>query len=96
MIQNTLRIPRMKYCAILDSSQSNNASWKSMKEILQTKVTTKSKYQKVVLTKLATLMLKAKLPNAIADVRKWMTCFSSLKSLSHRISGRYSRKGGGL
>jgi hypothetical protein len=28
----------MKYWAVLDSSQSNYASWKSMKEILQTKI----------------------------------------------------------
>ena len=34
--------------------------------------------------------------NAITDVGKWMACFSSLKSLSHQISGRDSRKGGGL
>ena len=27
----------MKYYVVVDSSQSNNASWKSMKEILQTK-----------------------------------------------------------
>jgi len=70
MLCSTLRIPRTKCCAVLDSSQSNNASWKSMKEILQTKFTTKSKYQKVVLTKLASLMLKAKWPTAITDVRK--------------------------
>jgi hypothetical protein len=60
MIQNTLHIPRRKYCDVLDSSQNNNASWKSMKEIFQTKFTTKSKYQKVVLTKLASQMFKAK------------------------------------
>ena len=36
MLRSTLHIPRTKYCAILDSSESNNASWKSMKEILQT------------------------------------------------------------
>ena len=66
-----------------------------MKEILQTKFTMKSKYQKVVLTKLASLMLEAKWPIAITDVGKWMTCFSSLKSLSHRISGQDSRKGEG-
>ena len=48
-----------------------------------------------VLTKLASLMLKAKYPNAITDIGKWMTCFSSLKSLSHRISGRDSHKGEG-
>jgi hypothetical protein len=51
---NDLHTLRMQYYAILDSSQSNNASWKSMKEILQTKFTTKSKYQKVSLTKLFT------------------------------------------
>jgi hypothetical protein len=51
---NDLRTLRMQYCAIWDSSQSNNASWKSMKEILQTKLTIKSKYQKVPLTKLFT------------------------------------------
>jgi hypothetical protein len=34
---NDLRTLRMQCCAILDSSQSNNASWESMKEILQTK-----------------------------------------------------------
>jgi hypothetical protein len=39
---------------------SNYASWKSMKEILQTKFTMKNKYQKDVLTRLASLMLKAK------------------------------------
>jgi hypothetical protein len=38
----------------MDSSQSNNASWKSMKEIIQTKFTMKSKYQNVPLTKLFT------------------------------------------
>ena len=32
MLRSTLGIPRMKCCAILDSSQSNNASWKSMKK----------------------------------------------------------------
>ena len=66
-----------------------------MNEILQTKFTTKRNYQKVVLTKLASLMLEAKWPIAITDVGKWMTCFSSLKSLSHRISGQDSRKGEG-
>jgi hypothetical protein len=49
----------MKYCVILDSSQSNNASWKSMKEILQTKFTIKSRYQKNVMTEIALLMLEA-------------------------------------
>ena len=48
-----------------------------------------------VLTKLASLMLKAKYPNAITDFGKWMTCFSSLKSLSQRISGWDSCKGEG-
>ena len=38
MLHNNLRIPRTKYSAILDSTQSNNASWESMKEILQTKI----------------------------------------------------------
>ena len=38
MLRNNLRIPGIKYSAILDSSLSNNASWKSMKEILQTKI----------------------------------------------------------
>ena len=70
MPRSTLYAPRTKYCAVLDSSQSNNASWKSTKEILQTKFTTKGKYQKVVLTKLASLMLEVKQPNAIADVGK--------------------------
>jgi hypothetical protein len=51
---NDLHTLRMQYYAILDSSQSDNASWKSMKEILQTKFTMKSKYQKVPLTKLFT------------------------------------------
>jgi hypothetical protein len=50
----------MKYSVVLDSSQSNNASWKSIKEILQTKLTIKSKYQKSVMTKIAALMLEAK------------------------------------
>jgi hypothetical protein len=49
----------MKYGAILDSSQSKNASWTSMKEILQTKFTIKRKYQKNVVTKIASLMLEA-------------------------------------
>jgi hypothetical protein len=49
-----LRTLRMQYCAILDSSQSNNASSKSMKEILSTNFTTKSEYQKVPLVKLFT------------------------------------------
>ena len=35
------------------------------------------------------------MPKAITDVGKWMTCFSFLKSLSHRITGRDSRKGEG-
>jgi hypothetical protein len=48
---NDLRTLKMQYCAIWDSSQSNNASWKSMKEILQTNFTMKSKYQKVPLAK---------------------------------------------
>jgi hypothetical protein len=51
---NDLRTLRMKDCVILDSSQSNNASWKSMKEILQTNFTMKSKYLKVPLAKLFT------------------------------------------
>jgi hypothetical protein len=51
---NDLRTVRMKDCVILDSSQSNNALWKSTKEIFQTKFTMKSKYQKVPLTKLFT------------------------------------------
>ena len=38
MLRSTLRIPGMKYSAILDSTQSNSASWESMKEILQTKI----------------------------------------------------------
>jgi hypothetical protein len=36
----------MKYCVVLDSFQSKNTSWKSMKEILQTKFTMQSKYKK--------------------------------------------------
>jgi hypothetical protein len=56
---NDLHTLRMSYCAILDSSQSNNASWKSMKEILQTNFTMKGKYQKVPFTKL------------FADVEAW-------------------------
>jgi hypothetical protein len=44
---NDLRTLRMKYCAVLDYSQSNNTSWKSIKEILQTKFTMKSKYERV-------------------------------------------------
>jgi hypothetical protein len=58
---------QMQYCAIWDSSQSNNASWKSMKEILQTNFTMKSKYQKVPLAKLFTDVETLYL-NAIADV----------------------------
>ena len=38
MLRSTIRISRKKYCAILDSSQSNNASWKPTKEILQTSI----------------------------------------------------------
>ena len=38
MLHNNLHIPGTKYSAILDSTQSNNASWESMKEILQTKI----------------------------------------------------------
>ena len=38
MLRSTIHIPRTKYCVVVDSSQSNNASWKSMKEILQTKI----------------------------------------------------------
>ena len=38
MLRNNLRIPGTKYHAILDSTQSNNASWESMEEILQTKI----------------------------------------------------------
>jgi hypothetical protein len=51
---NDLYTLRMKYYVVLDSFQSNNASWKSMKEILQTNFTMKSKYQKVPLAKLFT------------------------------------------
>ena len=50
-----------------------------MKEILQTKIYYEEQVSESVLTKLASLMLKAKQPNAIADIGKWMTCFSSLK-----------------
>jgi hypothetical protein len=44
---NDLLTLRMKYYVVLDSSQSNNTLGKSMKEILQTKFTMKSKYQEV-------------------------------------------------
>ena len=37
--------------------QSNSALWELTKAILQTRSTMKSEYQKVVLTKLASLML---------------------------------------
>ena len=50
----------MKYCAILDSSQSNNAAWRSLKEILQTKNYYEEQVLESVLTKLASLMLEAK------------------------------------
>jgi hypothetical protein len=50
----------MKDCAILDSSQSNNASWKPIKEILQTKeVITKIKYQKFAWTKISSADVEA-------------------------------------
>jgi len=39
-----------------------------MKEILQIEFTMKSAYQKDVFTRLASLMLETKQPNAIADV----------------------------
>jgi len=39
-----------------------------MKEILHTEFTAKSAYQKDVFTRLASLMLETKQPNAIADV----------------------------
>jgi hypothetical protein len=35
---NYLCTLKMKYCVVLDSSQSNNALWKSMKENLPDKV----------------------------------------------------------
>jgi hypothetical protein len=43
---NDLRTLRMQYCAILDPSQSNNASCKSMKKILQTNFTMKVSIRK--------------------------------------------------
>ena len=60
MLRSTLCIPTTKCCAILDSSQSNNASLRSMKEILQTKIYYEEQVSESVLTKLASLMLKAK------------------------------------
>ena len=60
MLCSTLRILIAKYCAILDSSQSNNASWRSMKDILQTKIYYEEQVSESVLTKLASLMLEAK------------------------------------
>ena len=60
MLHSTPRIPRTKYCAILDSSQSNNARWESMKEILQTKIYYEEQVLESVLTKWASLMLVAK------------------------------------
>jgi hypothetical protein len=46
------------------------------------KVYHKEQVSKSVVTKIAALMLEAKLPSAIADVGKWITCFSSFESLS--------------
>jgi len=60
MLHSTLRIPRTKYYALLDSSQSNNAAWRSLKEILQTKNYYEEQVLESVLTKLASLMLEAK------------------------------------
>ena len=44
--------------AILDSSQCNNALWKTMKEILLTKIYYKEQVQKVISTILVPLMLE--------------------------------------
>ena len=60
MLHNNLRILGIKNNAVLDSSQSNNAWWESMKEILQTKIYYEEQVSKSFLTKLASLMLKGK------------------------------------
>jgi hypothetical protein len=46
------------------------------------KVYHKEQVSKSVVTKIAALMLEAKLPSAITYVGKWITCFSSFESLS--------------
>ena len=48
-----------------------NALWELTKEILWTRATVKSEYQKIVLIKLASLMLEAMQPKAIADIGNW-------------------------
>ena len=45
-----------------------NALWELTKEILRTRATVKSEYQKIVLIKLASFMLEAMYPKAIADI----------------------------
>jgi len=81
--------------AVLDSSQSNNASPKSNKKrgILQINVYYEGQVSENVCIKLISLRFQAKSPTAIADVGKYMTLFSSLESLSYRILGRDSIKG---
>ena len=71
MLRSTLRIPRMKYCAVLDSSQSNNASWKSMKKNSSDKIYYEEQISKSCLDqislsntpKLSSLMLSLMLEN---------------------------------
>jgi hypothetical protein len=46
------------------------------------KVYHKEQVSESVVTKIAALMLEAKLPSAITDVGKWITCSSSFESLS--------------
>ena len=67
-----------------------------MKKILQTTSYDEEQVSESVVTKLASMILRSKWPNAITDVGNWMASFSSLKNLSHRISGRDSFKGEGL
>jgi hypothetical protein len=53
--------PKIVYqgSAILDSSQSNNVSWESMKEILQTKFYLEEQASESILVKSASWMLGA-------------------------------------
>jgi hypothetical protein len=54
---NDLRTLRMKSCVVLDSSQSNNASWKPMNS--SDKVYHEEQVSESVLTKLVSLMSEA-------------------------------------
>jgi hypothetical protein len=91
---NDLCTLRTKYCVVLDSSQSNNASWNAMKEILQTKLPWKASIRKH-LNRINTPDVWSLEAKCYSECWKLDNMSLFLKDLPFWISGRDSFKGEG-